>query len=31
MVAKKLCDINKNVIKMGMITKGVYYNNVGQV
>ncbi len=31
MVTNKLCDINKNVIKMGMIIKGVYYTNVGQI
>ncbi len=24
---QKMCDKNKNVTKMGVITKGVYYNN----
>jgi hypothetical protein len=24
---QKMCDTNKNVIKMGMIIKGVYYIN----
>ncbi len=26
-----MCDINKNVTKMGVIIKGVYYTNVEQI
>jgi hypothetical protein len=26
MVTKKMCDINKNVTKMGVIIKGIYCN-----
>jgi hypothetical protein len=31
MVTKKMCDTNKNVTKMGMIIKGVYYNKIVRI